>query len=105
MSRRPRRRRVGRLVASVGTEEIRLNEGVASLGYLGRCFAGVVASALRSELGGTHGELRPIRHAERRRGVCWAAASRRPRRRRVGRLVASVGTEEIRSNEDVAFLG
>ena len=31
--------------------------------------------------------------------------SRRPRRRRVGRLVASVGTNESRSNEDVASLG
>ena len=67
--------------------------------------AGVAASARRFELGETHGEHRPVRHAERRRGVCCAPASERPRRRRVGRLVASAGTEESSSNEDVAFLG
>ena len=31
--------------------------------------ADMTASARRFELGGAHGELRPVRHAERRRGV------------------------------------
>ena len=64
----------------------------------------MAASARRYELGETHGEQRPVRHAERRRGVCCAPASERLRRRRVRRLVASAGTEESSSNEDAAFL-
>ena len=63
----------------------------------------MAASARWVELDETHGEHRPIRHAERRRGVCCAPASERPRRRRVGRLVASAGTEESSSNEDMLF--
>ena len=69
------------------------------------CEAGVAASARQFELGETHGEHRLVRYAERRRGVCCAPASGRPRRRRVGRLVASTGTEESSSNKYVAFLG
>ena len=69
------------------------------------CGAGVAASARRFELGETHGEHRPVRHAERRRGVYCAPASERPRQRRVGRLVASARTEGYCSNEDVASLG
>ena len=65
----------------------------------------MAASARRFELEETHGEYRPVRHAERRRGVCCAPASERLRRRGVGRLVASDGTEESSSNEVVAFLG
>ena len=65
----------------------------------------MAASARRVELGETLGEYRPDRRAEWRRGVCCAPARERLRRRRVGRLVASAGTEESSSNEDVAFLG
>ena len=64
----------------------------------------MAASARRVELGETYGEQRPGCHAERRRGVCCAPASGRLRRRRVGRLAASAGTEKSSSIEDVAFL-
>ena len=63
------------------------------------------STAWRVELGETLGEYRPDRRAEWRRGVCCAPARERLRRRRVERLVASAGTEESSSNEDVAFLG
>ena len=69
------------------------------------CGAGVTLSARLFELRETHGEHRPVRHAERRRGVRCEPASERPRRRRVERLVASPGTEESSSNKDMASLG
>ena len=63
----------------------------------------MAASARRVELGETLGEYRPDRRAKWRRGVCCAPARERLRRRRVRRLVASAGTEESSSIEDVAF--
>ena len=69
------------------------------------CGVGVAASARQFELGETHGEHRLVRYAERRRGVCCAPASERPRRHRVGRLVASTGTEESSSKQRRGVLG
>jgi len=39
------------------------------------CTAGMAASTRRFELGETHGEHRPVRHAERRHGVCCCTGS------------------------------
>ena len=64
----------------------------------------MAASARRYELGETHGEQRPVRHAERRRGVCCAPASGRPRRFRERRLVATACTEESSSSDYVLYL-